>query len=112
MSTGSDQEFERYERDPKRLEPGSSAKRLNRASGRLGGAVPVRFTEMTIETVKKLAEEDGTTVSKWIRTAVDDAVDRRCGAPGGAPATPYGVAITGFTVSEAMTINKSFARRG
>ena len=69
--------FEAYERDPSLLEPGQGVKRLPSKPGRLGGAVPVRFAEPTLAAVKLFADEDGVTVSRWIRDAVDDSIDRR-----------------------------------
>ena len=41
--------------------------------------VPVRFTPETIAAVKALADEDGRTVSSWIRRIIDLEIQRRLG---------------------------------
>ena len=41
---------------------------------RLNGHVPVRFPQSTIDQMKALAAEDGTTVSTWIRKIVEKAI--------------------------------------
>lgn len=39
--------------------------------------VPIRFRPQTIEKAKVIAEQDGLTVSSWIRTVVEREVERR-----------------------------------
>ena len=41
------------------------------------GHVPVRFPQATIDCVKRLADEDGMTVSSWIRQVVRRELQRR-----------------------------------
>lgn len=45
--------------------------RLPERSGKLGGAVPVRFQPATIAQIKEFAESDGLSVSSWIRQVVE-----------------------------------------
>jgi hypothetical protein len=44
---------------------------------KLTGHVPIRFPESTIATVKALADQDGMTVSGWIRQRVREELNRR-----------------------------------
>jgi hypothetical protein len=41
------------------------------------GLIPVRFTPDTIAAVKRVAKQDGVTVSTWIRRLVDKELQRR-----------------------------------
>lgn len=69
--------FEFYN-DPARREPAPGSPR--RRPGRmLTQHVPVRFPATTIESVRRLAEVDGVSVSAWIRRAVENAVKQRAG---------------------------------
>ena len=43
----------------------------------MSGHVPVRFPQSTISEIKRIAAEDGVTVSNWIRRLVDEEVARR-----------------------------------
>lgn len=47
----------------------------------LGGSIPVRFPPNLVETIKRMADTDGVTVSEWVRRAVDFELRRRQGAP-------------------------------
>lgn len=68
---------EEYEADATLLEPGSGSKRLPPHSGRLGGAIPIRFTPEMVERIKAVARHDGLSVSSWVRTEVERSLDRR-----------------------------------
>lgn len=71
--------FEHYE-DPAKREPAPGPPR-RRPARPLTQHVPVRFSAETIEHVRILAEEDGMTVSAWIRRAVERTL-RGSGAAG------------------------------
>jgi hypothetical protein len=67
--------FEHYENSANREPaPGEPRRRSDRP---LTQHVPVRFPAATIEQVRALAEEDGMTVSAWIRRAVDRSLRQR-----------------------------------
>ena len=67
--------------DPDNLKPVGPPKRPNRrVSSRLVSHVPVRFTAALISAVKRLADEDGVTVSSWIRGLVEREATRRLSA--------------------------------
>jgi hypothetical protein len=53
------------------------AVRRSKPQGRLTNHVPIRFTDATISKVRDLAEEDGVSISSWIRLVVDREVARR-----------------------------------
>jgi hypothetical protein len=53
------------------------AVRRAKPKGRLTNQVPIRFTEATIGEVRSLAEEDGVSISSWVRLVVDREVARR-----------------------------------
>jgi hypothetical protein len=53
------------------------AVRRAKPQGRLTNHVPIRFTDSTINKVRDLAEEDGVSISSWIRLVVDREVARR-----------------------------------
>ena len=53
------------------------SRRVSGERARLSAHVPVRFPEKTIRRVRDLANEDGVTVSAWIRSVVDREIDRR-----------------------------------
>ena len=57
-----------------RFLPGPAYRRMGR---RLSATVPVRFPQSIIEAVKRLADQDGVTVSSWIRRLVTREVMRR-----------------------------------
>ena len=46
---------------------------------RMGGAVPIRFHEATIEQIRVLADADGLTVSEWLRRLVEREISTRSG---------------------------------
>ncbi len=48
-----------------------------RQGKRLSSHVPVRFSPEMITAVKRLADQDGTSVSTWIRNVVEREVHRR-----------------------------------
>ena len=66
--------------DPRNLEPVGGAQRPPRSTARLASHVPVRFSSSTITKVKQLADEDGLTVSSWVRRLVEREADRRLSA--------------------------------
>jgi len=73
-----DRDAERYEDSGSAmLDPGEVVGKLPRTSQRLGGAVPVRFSPDSIERIKQIADEDGMTVSTWIREQVNNALESR-----------------------------------
>jgi len=55
---------------------GRGRKRANQPR-RLSNHVPIRFDTATIEAVKRFADDDGMTVSAWIRAVVDREVQWR-----------------------------------
>jgi hypothetical protein len=67
--------FEHYN-NPTRREPVRGVPR-RRPDRPLKEHVPVRFPRTTIKRVKRLADADGVTVSRWIRHAVDERLGRR-----------------------------------
>lgn len=47
-----------------------------RRKAKLTAPIPVRFTEATMDQIKKRAEADDRSVSSWIRRAVEHELDR------------------------------------
>lgn len=69
-----DAEAQRFYEDPSNLEPVGPPRRL---PGRaLTRHVPVRFPPELVEQVQGLADEEGLTVSAWVRRAVKREVER------------------------------------
>jgi hypothetical protein len=66
--------YEHY-MDPGNLAPSGPAH--VRQSKALTGLVPVRFSQETILAVRHYADQDGVTVSSWIRRLVADELQRR-----------------------------------
>ena len=56
------------------FEPDEKAKPIRRRGKVLTNHVPVRFPPEMIVEVKRLAEQEGLTVSTWIRRAVSQAI--------------------------------------
>lgn len=70
----SDEESQRFYEDPANLETGGPPQRL---PGRiLTRYVPVRFSPELLDGVRRLADEEGLTVSAWVRRAVKREVER------------------------------------
>lgn len=75
MTSRDDRNARAYE-DPSAREPiGEGRGRTNRRN--LTNHIPVRFSEPTIGLVRAFADEDGMTVSSWIRRLVDEEIERR-----------------------------------
>jgi hypothetical protein len=55
----------------------SEGEAYRRTGRRLSATVPVRFPQAVIDSVKRLADRDGVTVSSWIRRLVIREVMRR-----------------------------------
>jgi hypothetical protein len=55
----------------------SAGEAYRRTGRRLSATVPVRFPQAVIDSVKRLADRDGVTVSSWIRRLVIREVMRR-----------------------------------
>jgi hypothetical protein len=72
--------------DPENQVPAGQAYR--RAGRRLSATVPVRFPQAIIDSVRRLADYDGVTVSSWIRRLVIREVMRRQPAAVTAPSQP------------------------
>lgn len=75
MTSRDDTNARAYE-DPSARKPIGPA-RLRADHRRLTDHVPVRFPKATIEAVRAFADEDGVTVSSWIRRLVDEEIERR-----------------------------------
>ena len=86
MINRDDQNAQGYE-SPENREPVGAAVRRS-ATRRLGHHLPVRFPDETINIVRTLADEDGLTVSAWIRKAVAEEVERRSRAASSTQASP------------------------
>lgn len=65
-----------YEQEENRRARGKPRKRKGQST-RLTTHVPVRFDARVIDSVKRFADEDGMTVSSWIRKTVDQEVRLR-----------------------------------
>jgi hypothetical protein len=63
--------------NPANLDPIGRGVRQRRDQTRLSRHTPVRFRPETVAKVRQLADEDGLSVSAWIRAVVDREVDRR-----------------------------------
>lgn len=72
-----DIEAEKYDADASLLEPSGEPRRMRQRPQKLGGAVPIRFTPDTIARIKRIADEEGVTVSVWVRSEVERALSRR-----------------------------------
>jgi predicted DNA binding CopG/RHH family protein len=70
-----DQEALDFYRDPANLEPAGPS--FERKGPRLSSTVPVRFPQEMIAAVRRLATQDGITVSTWIRRLVASEIERR-----------------------------------
>jgi hypothetical protein len=75
MTDKDDRNAEVYETAANREPVGPAHRRAERP--RLGQHVPVRFPADVIDRVRRLADEDGLTVSAWIRHLVTQEVARR-----------------------------------
>jgi hypothetical protein len=69
----------RFYEDAQNLRPEGEPKRPRRAL-RLSSHVPIRFSAETISMIRGIAEEDGLTVSSWVRRLVEREVERRMAA--------------------------------
>lgn len=79
----SDAEAFAYYEEPSHREPAPGQPRRG-PKPNLTQHFPVRFSAPTIEAVRRLADDDGMTVSAWIRRAVDREVAERGGQLSGA----------------------------
>jgi hypothetical protein len=75
MSRRDDQNAAAYEQPENREPVGPGVRRA--PARRMAHHVPVRFPEETINAIKSLADEDGVTVSVWIRRVIGEEVERR-----------------------------------
>lgn len=75
MAMSDDQSSYEYYADPDNRVPAGPVRR--RASKPLTTHVPIRFSPEVIAQVKKLADQDGKTVSSWVRDVVGAEVERR-----------------------------------
>src|SRR5262245_41091359 len=66
----------------------SAGRAYRRTGRRLSATVPVRFPQAVIDSVKRLADRDGVTVSSWIRRVVIREVMRRQPAAVTTPSQP------------------------
>lgn len=68
----------RFYENPENLQAASNVvRRRKRSQTALGSHTPIRFNASVIARVKALANEDGLTVSAWIRHLVDRELARR-----------------------------------
>ena len=74
--TSDRQAADHYE-DPANREPTGTPRRRTHSTGRMTAHVAVRFPSATIQKIKLLADEDGKSVSGWIRSAIDAELTRR-----------------------------------
>ena len=65
-----------FYKDPANLVPAGPGRRPKRPAA-LNGMVPVRFPQDMIAAVRRLANQDGMTVSSWIRRVVAKEIKRR-----------------------------------
>ena len=65
-----------FYKDPANLVPAGPGRRPKRPAA-LNGMVPVRFPQDMIAAVRRLADQDGMTVSSWIRQLVAKELKRR-----------------------------------
>jgi hypothetical protein len=86
MTNRDDQNAQSYESPDTREPVGAGVRRT--PARRLGHHLPVRFPDEMINIVRKLADEDGLTVSAWIRRAVADEVERRSRAASSTQPSP------------------------
>lgn len=70
----------RFYEDPANLEVAGPPQHVVRTRGRLSSHVPIRFSAAAIAKVKYLADEDGLTVSSWVRRLVERELERRLSA--------------------------------
>jgi len=75
----SDDEAAAFYEDAAHLEPAGPPEARN-GTHRLSSHIPVRFTGAAIRKIKTVADEDGLTVSSWIRRVVEREADRRLAA--------------------------------
>jgi hypothetical protein len=66
-----------YYDDPEHRQPAGTPRKRAGQPSRLTTHVPVRFSATVIERVKELANEDGKTVSSWIRDVIEREILRR-----------------------------------
>ena len=72
----SDQEAADYYADPEHRAIAGKKSRRRSAQG-LSAHVPVRVSSDTLESIRRLAAADGTTVSGWIRRVCEREIERR-----------------------------------
>jgi hypothetical protein len=92
-----------YSREDFRI---TGAGRRRKSSG-LSSHVPVRFSPEAIQAVKRLADEDGLTVSSWIRSLVGRELERRVPARTGRSVDIPSVLFSG--VRESSTTRPSWS---
>lgn len=66
-----------YFDDSSNLEVGGRQFQRRTGRGPLNEHVPIRFDTSSIERVKEFADQDGVTVSTWIRRVVEREVEKR-----------------------------------
>ena len=75
-----DQEFRNpriFYADPKNQSTTGAPARRPRAHRNLTEHIPVRFERTTIDAIRKFSDDDGLTVSAWIRLVVRREIERR-----------------------------------
>ena len=90
-----------YYADPANQVPAGPARQ--RSGRRLSATVPVRFPQAVIDSVKRLADHDGVTVSSWIRRVVMREVMRRQPAAVTAPSQPAQFEIVNPAAAQSET---------
>jgi hypothetical protein len=80
MLTYNDAAAAAYYEDPAHRQATGPGRKRTRP--RLTSHVPIRFDPEMIEEIKRLSDEDGMTVSAWVRQVVRREIQRRHGKPG------------------------------
>ena len=76
MSAADDEAAAFYEDEANR-EPAGPGRKRKGQQRRLGSHVPVRFDAATVAAIRALANQQGLTVSGWIRHVVRNAIEAR-----------------------------------
>jgi len=87
----SDERAAAFEEDPGNMRTRGPGHKRENAPPRLSGHTPVRFDDETIAAIRRFSDDDGMTVSAWVRHVVSREIRRRSalvtrtGFAGGAP---------------------------
>ena len=94
-----------YYEDPANLQVAGPPQRLGRTGAQLSNHIPIRFSAAAIAKVKYLADEDGLTVSSWVRRLVERELERRLSSRNATSSSVQAPAQIQVSEQQAETLN-------